>query len=97
MKNAQLLLDDEESMTVQHIEEGIRQVKVLIKHLAIFFLFPSKNFLPISFQIQLLETSFQKKKEQRQKQLVFFSGVFSLLNLLQSSLTVYILASLSDC
>ncbi len=32
-----------------------RQVKVLLKHLAIFFLCPSKQFLPISFQIQLLE------------------------------------------
>ncbi len=32
------------------IEEGIdRQVKVLIKNLAIFFLCPSKQFLPISF------------------------------------------------
>jgi hypothetical protein len=27
-----------------------RQVKVLIKNLAIFFLFPSKQFLPISFK-----------------------------------------------
>ncbi len=30
-----------------------RQVKVLIKNLAIFFLCPSKHFLPISFQILL--------------------------------------------
>jgi hypothetical protein len=37
--------------------------------LAIFFLFPSKEFLPISFKAQLLETSPQKQKEQRQKQL----------------------------
>ena len=44
-----------------------QQVKVLIKNLAIFFLFPSKEFLPISFKIQLLETSSQKQKEQRQK------------------------------
>jgi hypothetical protein len=36
-----------------------RQVKVLIKNLAIFLLFPSKEFLPISFKIQLLETSGQ--------------------------------------
>ncbi len=36
--------------------------------MAIFFLFPSKEFLPISFKIQLLETSAQKQKEQRQKQ-----------------------------
>jgi hypothetical protein len=47
--------------------------------LAIFFLFPSKKFLPISFKIQLLETSPQKQKEQRQKQLdVSFSDIFSL-------------------
>ncbi len=42
----------------QALEEGIeRQVKVLDKNLAIFFLCPSKQFLPIliSFQIQLLE------------------------------------------
>ncbi len=46
-----------------------RQVKVLIKNLAIFFLFPSKEFLPISFKIQLLETFSLNKKEHRQKQL----------------------------
>jgi hypothetical protein len=46
-----------------------RQVKVLIKNLAIFFLFSSKEFLPISFKIQLLETSPQNQKDQRQKQL----------------------------
>ncbi len=46
-----------------------RQVKFLIKNLAIFFIFPSKEFLPISFKIQLLETSPQKQKKQRQKQL----------------------------
>ncbi len=53
------------------IEEGTveRQVKVLIKHLAIFFIFPRKHFLPISFKIQLLEISPQKQKEQRQLQL----------------------------
>ncbi len=52
------------------IEEGIeRQVKVLIKHLAIFLLLPTKKFLPISLKIPLLETSPQKQKEQRQKQL----------------------------
>ncbi len=37
--------------------------------MAIFFLFPSKEFLSISFKIPLLETSPQKQKEQRQKQL----------------------------
>jgi hypothetical protein len=33
------------------------------------YLFPSKEFLPISFKIQLLETSLQKQKEQRLEQL----------------------------
>jgi hypothetical protein len=52
------------------IEEGrARQVKVLIKNLAIFFLCLSKQFPQISFQIQLLEYFPQKQKEQRQKQL----------------------------
>jgi hypothetical protein len=37
--------------------------------LAIFLQFPVKKFLPISFKIQLLETSPQKQKEQRQTQL----------------------------
>jgi hypothetical protein len=37
--------------------------------LAVFFLFPSKEFLPKSCKIQLLETSPQKQKEQKQKQL----------------------------
>jgi hypothetical protein len=44
------------------------QVKVLIKNLAIFFLCPSKLFLPISFEIQLLKYFPQKQKEQRHKQ-----------------------------
>jgi hypothetical protein len=49
------------------------------KHSNIFFLLPSKEFLSISFKIQLLETSPQKQKEQRQKQLdVCFFWVFSL-------------------
>jgi hypothetical protein len=51
------------------IEEGIeRQEKVLIKHLAILFLLPSKKFLPISLKIQLLETSPQKQKQKEQRQ-----------------------------
>jgi hypothetical protein len=37
------------------IEEGRAASKSLIKNLAIFFLCPSKQLLPISFQIQLLE------------------------------------------
>jgi hypothetical protein len=37
--------------------------------LAIFFLFASKEILPISFKIQLLETFPQKQKDQGQKQL----------------------------
>jgi hypothetical protein len=40
-----------------------------MKDLAIFFLFPINEFLPIAFKIQQLETSLQKQKEQRQKQL----------------------------
>jgi hypothetical protein len=44
-----------------------RQVKVLVKNLAIFFLCPNKQFLPISFQIQLLKYFPQKQKKQRQK------------------------------
>ncbi len=48
---------------------SIEEVKGLIKHLAIFFVLPSKKFLPISFKIQLLETSPHKQKAQRQKQL----------------------------
>ncbi len=43
------------------------QIEYLISD--VFFLLPSKKFLPISFKIQLLETSPQKQKEQRQKQL----------------------------
>jgi hypothetical protein len=46
-----------------------RQVRVLIKNVAIFFLCPSKQFLSISFQIQLLENFAQKQKEPRHKQL----------------------------
>jgi hypothetical protein len=60
--------------------------------MAIFFLFPSKKFLPVSFKIQLLETSPQKQKEQRQKQLdVFFSDVYSL------SVHFELFAIFSDC
>ncbi len=53
-------------------QEGkkIHLLKVLDKNLAIFF--PSKQFLPISFQIQLLEYFLQKQKEQRQKQLGYW-------------------------
>ncbi len=86
------------------IEKGTveRQVKVLINHLALFFLFSSKKFLPISFKIQLLETSPRKQKEQEQKQLDFFFFLMSfpflyMLSSLPSSLTVYILPSLSAC
>ncbi len=43
-------------------------MKVLIKNLAIFFLFPSKEFLTISLKIQLLKL-LPKNKEQRKKQL----------------------------
>jgi hypothetical protein len=63
--------------------------------LAIFFLLPTKKFLPTSFKFQLLEFLAKKQKEQRQKQLhvdVSFSDVFSLpvhFDSLLSSLTVY--------
>jgi hypothetical protein len=50
-------------------EEGIAASESPLKHWAIFFLLPSKKFLPISFKIQLMETSPQKQKGQRQKQL----------------------------
>ncbi len=46
------------------MEEGRAARKVLIQNLSVFFLFPSKEFLQISFKIQLLETSPQKQKEQ---------------------------------
>jgi hypothetical protein len=56
-------------MSAQPIEEGRATRKILIKNLAIFFLCYSKQFLPISFQIQLLEYFPPKKKEERHKQL----------------------------
>ncbi len=69
-----------------------QQVKVLIKHLSIFFLLPSKKFLPISVNNHLLETSPQKQKKQRQKQLdlFFFYCLFS-------SCTFLILCNLTFC
>ena len=51
-----------------------QQVKVLIKHLTVFFLLPSKKFLQISFKIQLLETSPQTEAAR----CLLFSEVFSL-------------------
>ncbi len=56
------------STTQRKVEQ---QVKVLIKNLAIFFLFPSKKFLPISFQNSAVGNFSHKQKEQRQKQLGF--------------------------
>ncbi len=56
-------------LSLHVIEEGRAASKSLIKNLAIFYLFPSKEFLPISFKIRLLETSPQKLKDQRRKQL----------------------------
>jgi hypothetical protein len=50
---------------VRTIEEG-RAASWLFGY---FLSIPSKEFLPIPFKIQLLETSPQKQKEQRQKQL----------------------------
>ncbi len=49
------------------IHTSIEEGKVLIKNFAFFFPCPSKQFLPISFQIQLLEYFPQKQKEQRHK------------------------------
>ncbi len=61
-------------------------MKVLIKNLAVFFLFPSKEFLPISFKIHLLESSPQNQKEQRQKQIgadeLVTTGILKLQNLI---------------
>jgi hypothetical protein len=42
-----------------------RQVKVLIKNLALFFHSPSKQFLPIPFQIRLMEYFSQIQREHR--------------------------------
>jgi hypothetical protein len=53
-----------------------RQVKVLIEHLAIFLLFSSKKFLPVSFKFHLLETSPQKQKAQKQLDVSFFWCLF---------------------
>jgi hypothetical protein len=49
---------------IYFIEEGRGQVKVRIKHLAIFFLFSQQEVSADIIQIQLLETSPQKQKEQ---------------------------------
>jgi hypothetical protein len=51
------------------IEEGRAASKSPNTNLAIFFLCLGKQFLPISFQIQLLEYFPQKQKEQRHTQL----------------------------
>jgi hypothetical protein len=63
--------------------------------LAIFFLFPSKEFLPILFKIQLLETSPQKQKEQRQTQLgankLVFTQIWKLKNVMSLSSDVFFL------
>ncbi len=53
---------------IQAYRKVERQVKVIIKNLAIFFLFPSKQFLPISLKIynsnimQYLNHEYLKKK-----------------------------------
>jgi putative effector of murein hydrolase LrgA (UPF0299 family) len=52
---------------VARIEEVDRQVKVLIKNLAIFFLCPNKQFLLIPFHIQLLEYFPQKTEGTKTK------------------------------
>jgi hypothetical protein len=53
------------------IEEGRAASKSAHLKLAIFFLCPSKQFLPIPFQIQLSEYFPQIQKEQRHKQLEY--------------------------
>jgi hypothetical protein len=78
------------------------QVKVFIKHLAIFFLLPAKKLLPISFKIQPLETFPQKTEGTKTIAAIclFFLVSFPflyILNSFQYSLTVYILPSLSAC
>jgi hypothetical protein len=66
------LLSENKTATSPITEEGRAAVKVLIKNLAIFFLCPNKQFLPIPLQIQLLEYIPQKQKEQRQKPLGYY-------------------------
>jgi hypothetical protein len=83
------------------IEEGRAASKSHHSTFGYFLSISQQDFLLISFKIHLLESSPQKQKEQRQKQLdVSFSDVFSLpvhFEFLQSSLTVYILPSFSAC
>jgi hypothetical protein len=58
----------DKEMKGQSIEEGgAAKIKARIKNFATFFLCPSKQFLSISFQIQLLEYFPQKQKEPRHK------------------------------
>ncbi len=51
------------------IEEGRAASKSLLKKFGYFLLCPSKQSLPISFQIKLMEYFPKKQKEQRHKQL----------------------------
>ncbi len=76
-----------------------RQVEELIKHLAVFFLFPSKKFLPISFKIQMsgnFSPNSERIKTKAARCLFFLMSFLFLyiLNSLQYSLTVYILPRL---
>ncbi len=71
-----------------------RQVKVLIKHLVIFNLLPSKKFLPISkFSCWTLLPKTKGTKTKAARCLFFLMSFpfLYILNSLQSSLTVYIL------
>jgi hypothetical protein len=66
------------------------QLKVLVNNLAIFFLCPSKQFLTISFQIQLLE--YLKTKAARLLRISWLPLKFRSLKILGPyKLTVYIL------
>ncbi len=72
------------------IEEGRAAKKNLIKYLAIFFLCPSKQFLPISFQIQLAEYFPQKQKEKRHKQLSWLPHKIRSLKILVHPVTLIV-------
>ncbi len=65
-----------------------QQVKALVKNLAIFFLWPSQQFLLISFQIQLLEYFPLKTEETKTKAARVLIGPYKL--------TVYILLHRRD-
>ncbi len=82
------------------IEEGRAASKSPHLTFGYFLFISSKTFLPMSYKIQLLETSSQqqKKKDKSSYWCLFFLMPFPfmyILNSLQTALTVYILQSLS--